>query len=520
MSKNKISILLLKSGKSVADALRDNQISHETIHGYEFYHKTSHSHAPKWVSSFFDDELQSTEQLTTQSIQAVLFVPLQVGQDNRLFAITFGYGRNLLNPSCIEERFGLITTLNSIGSNALRSVDYKNLDTIPISSRVQTGKLSDFQNFEIDTNRDLLKAVTGKPSQDGWGANMTGADSLSISVDNTCSNIEEILGVVYDKYRLDNYKHDFGWIDNLYPVKNKELIDRLDERLIEKLHSDDYGGTWMSIPEVIDWDDIDYFYYKHNGGNYEDLQIQDAFTNGFGSGKDITIPHLKSRNVFAENSQETFRYSWPYYKCLYSEVKMDDKLYILDVGNWYSVEDNFANMINNFYQNMTISNVNLPECYDHNEKEYNESASMLMRYTLMDCNPIKTKNFTSSFEFCDLFENDGTKRIIHVKKYGGSSMLCHLFNQGMVSGQAMLSEEVQKAINEKLEALYAKPLDEPFKASDYEITFVVLSKLDGNRPPLPFFSRVVLKNNVQALRSFGYKVAFKSIKDLSKMKRT
>jgi uncharacterized protein (TIGR04141 family) len=43
--------------------------------------------------------------------------------DDRLFALTFGQGRFLLHPDAYEEWFGLVVTLNSIGSDALRSID-------------------------------------------------------------------------------------------------------------------------------------------------------------------------------------------------------------------------------------------------------------------------------------------------------------------------------------------------------------------------------------------------------------
>ncbi len=49
----------------------------------------------------------------------------------------------------------------------------------------------------------------------------------------------------------------------------------------------------------------------------------------------------------------------------------------------------------------------------------------------------------SRIEFCDLFSK--SKQMIHVKRYGGSSVLSHLFNQGLVSGECTPQDTVLSA---------------------------------------------------------------------------
>jgi uncharacterized protein (TIGR04141 family) len=117
----------------------------------------------------------------------------------------------------------------------------------------------------------------------------------------------------------------------------------------------------------------------------------------------------------------------------------------------------------------------------------------------------------SKIEFCDLLTNN--KKIIHVKKYGGSSVLSHLFAQGMVSGELFIGdkkfrEKVNKGLPEshRIENTEDRPI-----ASDYEIIFAIISSLDKDLD-IPFFSKVNLRSAKRRLGAFGYKVSLQKIK--------
>jgi uncharacterized protein (TIGR04141 family) len=128
----------------------------------------------------------------------------------------------------------------------------------------------------------------------------------------------------------------------------------------------------------------------------------------------------------------------------------------------------------------------------------------------MDRKTIDIGGGRSSVEFCDLFSKD--KKLVHIKKYGGSSVLSHLFQQGVVSGESFLSDlhfrnEVNKKLDDayKLEDVGARP-----NPSDYEICYAIMSDIPGELH-IPFFSKVVMKNAVNRLQTYGYKVTKKKI---------
>lgn len=126
-------------------------------------------------------------------------------------------------------------------------------------------------------------------------------------------------------------------------------------------------------------------------------------------------------------------------------------------------------------------------------------------FALMDRQNISIGGGRSRIEFCDLYSKD--RDIIHVKKYGGSSVLSHLFQQSLVSGECFLHEaEFRTKLNDKLpDGFKLNAPTEPPKPGDYPIHLAVMSKVAGPLE-LPFFSKVSLRYTVKHLRNLGFDV--------------
>ena len=97
--------------------------------------------------------------------------------------------------------------------------------------------------------------------------------------------------------------------------------------------------------------------------------------------------------------------------------------------------------------------------------------------------------------------------MIHVKRYGGSSLLSHLFMQGKVSADLFLNDsEFRKKVNKKLPKDFkVNNCTEPPKTRDYSICFAIMSNRLGDLH-LPFFSKVTMRHTVKSLRNMGYEV--------------
>ena len=128
----------------------------------------------------------------------------------------------------------------------------------------------------------------------------------------------------------------------------------------------------------------------------------------------------------------------------------------------------------------------------------------------LDNDPIVHGGGHSKIEFCDLLSRD--RKIIHVKRYGNSSVLSHLFAQGVVSGELFISDpEFRAKLNDKLPADLRLPDPQSRPVADqYEVVYGIVSK--SQRPlELPFFSKVSLRNARRRLTGYGFNVTLKKI---------
>jgi uncharacterized protein (TIGR04141 family) len=111
----------------------------------------------------------------------------------------------------------------------------------------------------------------------------------------------------------------------------------------------------------------------------------------------------------------------------------------------------------------------------------------------------------SRVEFCDLYSKN--KDIIHVKQYGGSSLLSHLFSQAVVSADCFLHEiAFRQDVNGLLPPgfKFADPTKAP-TPSAYTVCVAIMSKVPGPLE-IPFFSKVSLKHAVKSLQKMNFNV--------------
>lgn len=211
-------------------------------------------------------------------------------------------------------------------------------------------------------------------------------------------------------------------------------------------------------------------------------------------------------------------HSWKVYNCLYCEIDDGEQIHILSNGKWYQIESDFAKQVfNSFdsFKKQTTERI-LPECNQkEHEDKYNERvANELSNICNMDRKTVNYGGANQKIEFCDLFTKD--KKLIHVKHYGASSVLSHLFSQGLVSGELFLSDqEFRNKLNNKLPDGYKleNTTDKP-KSSEYEVVFAIISKSEKDLD-IPFFSKVNVRNTKSRLEAFGYKVSLLKISTAS-----
>ena len=371
---------------------------------------------------------------------------------------------------------------------------------------------SEAANFGIDIEQDLLTAVTGRSKDVRLGKTISGRDSVALSVKIDVSEIREFLPLLLDSYLSEAYKENFDWIDQITEVRDKNKVADLNDWLVNSVNDGNLDKIWMAPPEIIDWVDIRGFKYsrRKTAPIFTDLDAAEFLDELAVEG--VTIELLKSSTVLAISARTDEPIDhWPAYRCFYAEARIDDSIYVLNNGKWYKIAAEFCEQVLEYFDNIPNSEIELPDYNHAGEGEYNDALPGIVPGShCMDRKLIRHGGGHSSIEFCDLATND--KKIVHVKRYGGSAQFSHLFNQGVVSGELFLQdEEFRGKLNDQLpEAIRLSDTALRPNPTDYEIVFAIISRSE-NALEIPFFSKVGLRNARRRLMGYGYRVSKKKI---------
>jgi uncharacterized protein (TIGR04141 family) len=374
--------------------------------------------------------------------------------------------------------------------------------------------------FGIDIEQDLVSSVTARSRDPLFGKLITGKDALQVTAKVDITNVIAFLQHCLVRYESSDYKTHFDWIDQIAEVRNKALEIALNEEAVHKINANEIEKIWMAVPDVVDWADIHGFRYlkAKRAMLHDDLDIA-TFRAECGA-TNFTTDSLKQSFIFAISTRDDApRAKWTAHKCLYAELEYQNKVYILNNGKWYQIANDFSEQISNDFATIGDASIAFPDYVSGTELQYNEEASNRLQQSFcMDQKLIPHGGGRSKFEFCDIFTPN--KELIHVKKYGGSSVLSHLFSQGMASaelfaGDPAFRRKVNKLLPRNLKV--ANPVVRP-NIVEYAVVFAIIS--NSPKPlDIPFFSKVSLRTARKRLMNYGYKVAKAKIQKVEVLQR-
>lgn len=514
--KEKLSIYLVRDPNKIEseiinteNAMQPIDIELPDIESARLYIK---KHPPKnippWTRLFTDST--SVDKLafgTSSSVGAVFIVKLL----GNIFILSFGTGFHLLKDDAIERDFGLKVTLNSVDPDKLRSLDKASYDHNPLNSRTQSTIDVDIFNLHLDSETEMLYAITGTSLIPEFGLNVTGRDALTVAVETTLNTLPKILEISLSQYKK-KLPSKFSWVENINRVRDLDEIEILDMELDSYLSSNNCDGIWLGEPEIIDWENqIGYsFGTGQRVPRHPVLSLNDYIAH---IDKDeLTIGKMKLDTIYVNNNDYQPIKQWSVYRCIYAEIVYSGDTYILRNGTWYRVNTKFTESIDKYLMDINIYPNEFPEYSHEREEDYNVFVCKSDNsFCLMDKRNIKIGGAYDKIEHCDLIRNGN--EFIHVKFYRSSGTLSHLFSQGLVAAEAFIKDSwYREQLNQKLPI--SIKLDDPIKRptpSRYNIVYAIAT--NKNIPnELPFFSKVTLKNALIMLRALDYKVSLAQIK--------
>lgn len=512
-NRNKLSVYLIKNDFTADEDIIENYHSSQAIDDVGIvYLGISHANPPKWAASFLTDRV-NTNSLFVSNARAVLLVRITAARgEERTFAVVMGYGKNMLKDDVAEERFGLKVVLNTIKANSLRRINKRDIGGNQKLSDEQLPLKAGINDFGIDINRDLVGYIAGVSDDEDYAPGIiAGGDILSLTAEVDITNIVAFLRKTYDKYKIDTYKENFAWIDQIQDVKDSRVIEKLNSALVSAINESN-SDIWMAVPEVIDWSEISGFKYCGSSVCDDILveRVRDSFREGLSCFKQLKGKHIIA--ISALDGSERFR--WTAAKCLFGELALDEKTYCINNGKWYCVDIGFVNQVSQDYATTEISTIEFDDYTDIHVGENSYSISFVEShsgdYILMDRKNIPHGGGHSQIEVCDVLSVQ--RELIHIKPYSGSSTLSHLFNQAAVSAELLLYDPIfLQLANEKISEVAGNDKFCIDNSRNIKIVIAIISKDESALPNIPFFSKVSFRNLRNRLMAFGLAISVKAI---------
>jgi len=414
-------------------------------------------------------------------------------------------------------------------------VDAKTVAANTLHTRRQADRRTAFEDFGLDVQRDLLRAITGRPVDTGtWGTRLTGAGALRLNKVLEIDGLGDLLRQIERTSQRDDYQERFAWIDNVRTVTDRDTIAALEDELLNKLKARDIGRLQMAPPELVDWDEIDFFRVSvKRAEEHDDVDLEnylDVLEDG-GKLDTLTVKQLRTAHrLEAVQVGDGEARSWPAFRCIGGELDLNGDTYLISGGDFFEVAPGYIEELDDYIKQIRECDKVLPgSTVTTKEGDYNElAANSSADYLLLDKKTVRVSGKTSAIEVCDILTQDGF--LIHVKRKLGSSSLSHLFAQGYVSGDLFhMSQEYREAVLAKIreaeEERFAATGDPSFvgrfssfdpagiSPGGFEVVYAVVANWKGRTfvEALPFFSKVNLRRHARDLGRMGYKVSHKRV---------
>jgi uncharacterized protein (TIGR04141 family) len=477
----------------------------------------SKSSQPEWrelLQEAVDVELPD---LNNSSNRAILFIKIET----RIFALPFGYGKHLLKEEAIDRDFGLITVLNILDADKLMSIDKANLNDLTVLTRTQTSRKARPETFDIDIIKDLLKSVTGAPSEShgiSFGNIITGNEGIYMIPTINFVDIPEKLIKLKKAFESNKYKLRFGWIDNIKPVKDPSVLDLLKTNLVKDLIQKDNSKIHLAFPYLIDWDLFEGFSYTPKGELETDFVIENFYEKRSDDFDGLNWDKLSRFKIYLKEGTDKEKIETNILKFINYQTELNDDIYILALSKWYKVKKTYVDELKKYVNQIEESNLLFIDCAaGYNEGEYNKQlAESQEYYNLLDKDLVHSDLVYSGIEACDVISD--SMEFIHVKFRKSSSTLSHLFAQGKISAYALKKDKTyRKNLRTKLDKFGwdrdLVPLENrKVDTHNYTITFALIeNKKRTFVEALPFFSLLNFRLTAEELLTLGYNVKVKKI---------
>lgn len=459
---------------------------------------------------------------TSKSAGAVLLVKAH----GRVFAVTFGTGFHAIDHADVEPDFGLKVTANCVAANTLTLAEARGLGKGKRNAMSRLALPGAMFALGLLTDEEWIRQFGGQVVVDGFARSAKGADSLQLDFDETfaLAELPTKLRRALDLYESTAYRDRFPFLDYFRRETDKGRIAELDARIAECMQARD-PEVGFAMPDEVEVvaDAYRVSRYKREV-RLSQLITEDVYTaiDTLDGWQDplqcVKIRPLDAAGQPIGSKEDLRRYVVGLVR---REVDGTCQDYAVTAGAWFRVDQRYAEIVDRYLADNIpdiTDELDLPEWDDeyltahvdgkYGEDRYNRHSCEQRGYALLD-QDFYRGSAGERVEICDQLTPD--KKLICVKRMDGSDKMSHLFQQGSVSAQLIVSNDDYKAkLMAKLHEL--DPAAKFGDPSDWTVVYAIAAGKPGPlKKSMYFFTRAALRTHAQSIRSMGFKVAIAKI---------
>ncbi|MEU0883366.1 DUF6119 family protein [Lentzea sp. NPDC005914] len=450
--------------------------SAEGVTGWRLFVRRSFEQMPNWYEHLQPIMvLEDAQRITTRSAGAVLLVQAH----KRIFAITFGTGFHAVDAALVEPDFGLKVAANCIDEDGLTLADARGLGKGKRNATSRLAQPGAMFALGLLTDEEWIRQFGGAVNIPGFAKSAKGADALQLNIDDfSLFDLSMKLRQALDLYESDAYRENFPFLDYFRRETDKDTIEILDGMTADAMRARD-PEIGFALPDEFDLITDRYqLSRRRRKVSLAELRTEDVYAaidglNGWADPlKSVKVEAFDFDSGEGRGKEPLRRYVVGSVRYEVDGVSRD---YAMTAGVWFRVAHEYAESIDLYLEHNVpdvTDDLALPEWDDkfleeniegkYGEIRYNRYACRELGHGMLDRDLYRGRA-GENVEYCD--QLSAHKKLICVKRMDGSDKMSHLFQQGSVSAQLIMTNDEYKAgLMEKLQLLdadaeFGSPLD-------------------------------------------------------------
>ena len=415
---------------------------------------------PKWLDHV-TSLTGSTPAVHNDTAAAILLIPLET----YVFALSWGFGHLALTPSQIDMSFGLRFAIRRANPQQVRSLTIHTMDTLARTARTTVPSGAALEAFGMEEIGELVSRLVGRIPADGLtGATgnsddyltIRGADGLNIPLGREPAELISDLRYLQAVIETESPVPGLEYFEHTRPLQpGHPAIEGLKDHLAQALGS---SSTRMSLSWPAEWEEEHgeaSSYRLENLGrgawesDPEELELEHITSPLSAKLAEQRLSALKRIRIQAiDSSGHVISRSIPGDRWITFETDLDGQRYIFHQGRWFNMGGTYLDMLRGRVSRIFArrSARSLPPWPKERKKKGNIGAAVEGNYNvyaadrdtslvLMDRKLLYTSQHPRGIEACDLLGPNN--ELIHVKRLDDSVSASHLFNQAIVSCEAL-----------------------------------------------------------------------------------